>query len=197
MSEIVTLSLNVPAQKAEALAVLKRAFASHPFMPEGSPPEATDALLDLLFDTFGQTDRAWLHGIRMDGQLACVAFSYDAHYTPPLRSFLSFARRLGGIFGWRRMARFLVLLRGRPRHKARYLELFLLGTDPAHHGKGMGRTLMRFLYDFATAEGFRGLLLDVVRETPAFRFYEKEGFVTDKEQTMNGKPLCHMRREPA
>ena len=107
---------------------------------------------------------------------------------------LRFVKRLAAILGWRQTARFFMLFQKRPRHKQRYLELLLLGTVPACHGRGLGRTLMTFLYDFAHRNGFEGVLLDVARGTPAYGFYMKEGFVTDKEQTINGQPLCHMRR---
>ncbi len=195
MNNVAPLALDSPSQRAAALAVLKQAFLSHPIMPAGSPPEATGALLELLLDTFGNTDTAWLHGIRLDGHLACVAFSYDAHVTPSLPALLRFVIRLAAILGWRQTSRFLLLFLKRPRHKQRYLELLLLGTAPAHHGQGLGRSMMHFLYDFASRKGFDGVLLDVARETPAYNFYVKEGFATDKKQTMNGQRLCHMRRE--
>lgn len=55
--------------------------------------------------------------------------------------------------------------------------------------------MLRFLYDFAKERGYQGIILGVAKETPAYRFYLKEGFVVDKEVLLGNMPLANMRRE--
>ena len=64
------------------LAVLREAFATHPALPPGMPEERVEALLALMLDVFGGAERIYLHGIRRDGVLACIAFSLEAGYEP-------------------------------------------------------------------------------------------------------------------
>ena len=35
-----------------------------------------------------------------------------------------------------------------------YLDLMLLGTLPAYHGRGLGRTMLSFVYDIAESQGW-------------------------------------------
>ena len=71
----------------------------------------------------------------------------------------------------------------------------LLGTLPAHHGAGLGRAMLRYLYGIAEERGYRGIILGVAKDTPAYRLYLKEGFTVDSTTAMSGESLCNMRRE--
>jgi GNAT superfamily N-acetyltransferase len=183
------------SNSSEALGVLKEAFASHPVLPPGMPAPCRARFLELMLKTFGGTGKAWLHGIRRDGVLACVALSLDAQLEPKGPAMLGFFFRMFRILGWRTTRQFLGAFSKRPKYADRYLELMLLGTLPAFQGQGLGRTMLGFLYGFAEAQGYRGVILGVARETPAYQFYLKEGFVVDSELEMNRVPLCNMRRE--
>jgi ribosomal protein S18 acetylase RimI-like enzyme len=180
---------------AELLGVLGEAFAKHPMLPEGTPREKTEALMRLIVDSFGGSDDAGLHGIRRDGELACVAFTMDAQQEPKGLAKLFFVAGLFRILGWRLAVGFFRALGRRPRREGRYLELTLLGTLPAHHGEGLGRAMMHFLYEHAEEQGYRGVVLEVARDTPARGFYEREGFVLDREIPVGATMLCCMRRE--
>ena len=179
----------------EALAVLAQAFRDHPVLPPNTPPQTSKALLELMIRTFACGDSCRLHGIRKDGSLACVAFSLDAQAEPGGTAILLFFFRMCRILGLRTALEFVKALAKRAKHKDRYLELLLLGTKPAYHGQGLGRMMLNFLYGFAGEQGYRGVVLDVAKETPAYRFYVSEGFVVDRESTMNNMPMCSMRRD--
>jgi GNAT superfamily N-acetyltransferase len=181
----------------EALGVLKRAFADHPILPSDMAPQSREKLLELVVGACGRTGKAWLHGIRKDGALACVAMSLDAHFEPKGPALLWLLFQVFRVLGWRMTREFVGAFSKRPKYDDRYLELMLLGTLPAYQGQGLGRTMLGFLYGFAKAQGCRGVILDAVRETPACRFYLKENFVVDSEITVNSVPLCNMRRENA
>jgi len=175
--------------------VLTEAFARHPVLPRDTPPETRRALLELFIKTFAGSNRAWLHGIRRDGTPVCAAFSLDPRFKPGPTAMLRFFGGLLLLLGWRMGWEFMTSFARRPKYDRPYLELLLLGTLPAFHGQGLGRTMLRFLYGFSGTLGYRGVILDVARDTPACGFYVGEGFVVDGQITMNDVLLYHMRRE--
>jgi GNAT superfamily N-acetyltransferase len=182
-------------RRPEALAVLKQAFASHPMLPPGTPIDTTEALLGLMLDTFGRTDGACLHGIRRGGDLACVSLAVDPRREPKGLAMAGFFFRLFRILGWRLTMAFIRALARRPKYGEPYLDLVLLATLPAHHGQGMGREMLRFLYGLAEEQGYRGLTLAAAADTPAHRLYLAERFVVDCTVPVRGMALCHMRRD--
>jgi len=116
-----------------------------------------------------------LYGIRKDNRLVCASLSVDS----TKKSIAS------------ALIRFIFAL---PRYEERYLELALLGTLPAYQRRGFGRRMLQFLYDEAKRMNYKGIVLIVDRDVPAFRLYLKEGFVVDKELAVGGRRLCRMRR---
>jgi ribosomal protein S18 acetylase RimI-like enzyme len=183
------------ADKAEMLGVLRQAFATHPMLPQGTPVQTTEAMLGLMIDSFGGSGKAYLYGIRKEGILACVSFSVDAHYEPKGIAMIWFFLRLFQILGWQLTKNFISVFSHRPKYMNSYLDLTLLGTLPDYHGQGLGRMMLRFLYDFARDNVYHGIILGVAKETPAYHFYIKEGFAVDKEVFLANMLLCHMRRE--
>lgn len=183
------------SQKSEVLGVLRQAFATHPMLPPGTPIETTEAMLELIIDSFGPTEKARLYGIRKEGALACVSFAVDLDCEPKGIAMIYFFFRLFRILGWRLTKDFVWAFSKRPKYEDSYLELFLLGTLPAYHGQGLGRTMMQFLYNFAKKHAYRGVILGVAKDTPAHLFYLKEGFVVDKEVFFGSMRLCNMRRD--
>jgi ribosomal protein S18 acetylase RimI-like enzyme len=121
--------------------------------------------------------------------------SLDAHLEPKGLAMLWFVFRMFRVLGWHMAREFLGAFSKRPKYDDPYLELMLLATLPAYQGQGLGKTMLGFLYGFAKAQGYRGVILGVAKETPAYRLYSKEGFVVDSEITMRTVPLCNMRRE--
>lgn len=186
-----------PSQRADILAVLTPAFASHPLFAPGTPLAKVEALLTLLLDAFCRPGQALLHGIRRDGVLACVSLSLDAWREPGGLQLAFFFWGFLRIMGWRSLAQFLRVFLGRPRYDAPYLELFLLGTQPDRQREGLGREMLGFLYDLAAAKGFRGLVLTAARDSAACGFYRREGFVIDSEISYRGVAMANMRRDDA
>ena len=152
-------------------------------------------MTELMLDTFGATEAAYLHGIREEGELACVSFSLDTSTEPRGLAMAWFFFRLFRVLGWRLTADFARAFSKRPKYQDAYLELMLLGTLPAHQGRGLGRKMLRFVYGFAEENGYKGVILGVAKETPAYGFYCREGFVVDSEVHCGALPLCNMRRD--
>ncbi|WP_029459954.1 GNAT family N-acetyltransferase [Solidesulfovibrio alcoholivorans] len=184
-----------PCARDAIMAILGPAFASHPMFPAGTSQGKVDALLGLFLDTFFVPDHSYLFGIDKDDRLACVALVTDPRHEPKgLASGIFFCRVLP-ILGPFALVAFARAFSGRPVYDQPYLELFLIGTAPGAQRQGLGKEMLRFLAGFSGEQGFRGLILGVARNSPAYGFYAREGFVVDKELSYRGMPICCMRRE--
>jgi len=178
-----------------AMAVLREAFATHPMLPPGTSSRKTERLMELMMDTFGRHETATLYGIRQEGTLVCVALTLPNGSEPKGLALACFLVRLCLVLGWRLLRDFARAMSNQPKYDQPYLDLMLLGTLPAHHSRGLGRTMLRFIYDTAESQGYHGVTLAVAKDTPAYRLYLKEGFVTVAEIPLRGLLLCHMRRD--
>jgi GNAT superfamily N-acetyltransferase len=182
------------SQRQEALIVLNYAFADSPMLPAGTPPETREALLNHIIDSFIGSGKAWLHGIRADDTLACVAFSYDTRIDPKGLALLRFFFGLFSNLGWCVTRDLIRGMSKRPKHGDPHLELMLLGTLPRFQKQGMGKAMLHFLYEFAKDMGYYGVTLETAIGTPAYDLYIKEGFVSTAQFVMNDIPMCNMRR---
>jgi GNAT superfamily N-acetyltransferase len=192
--EIVKLDLS---QRTDILDVLNQAFAAHPVMTPDTSIQTTEAMLELIIDTFGHHDNAFFYGIREEGGLACVSFSMDARYGPRGLALIAFFLRLLRILGWRLMRQFIRTFSERPHYAHPYLDLSLLATVPAYQGTGLGTTMLRFLYDLAREKGYHGIVLVVVKGSSAYHLYSREGFINEKDMQFGNMVLAHMRRDNA
>ncbi|MFZ5811028.1 MAG: GNAT family N-acetyltransferase [Thermodesulfobacteriota bacterium] len=181
----------------EIMEILVPAFAGHPVFPPSTPRSTVAALLTVFLDAFFVPGRSSLFGIRQDGRLACVSLSLDPRHEPKGWAMARFFYRVMRVLGLRDVIGFIRAFSSRPKYAAPYLELFLIGTDPGFQKRGLGREMLRHLYRFAVEHGFRGLILGAARESAAYGFYAREGFVTDSETSFRGVAICNMRREAA
>ncbi len=90
---------------------------------------------------------------------------------------------------------FISVFSQQPIDENSYLDLMLLATAPVYHGQGLGKMMMRILYDFARDKDYHGIILGAAKESTAYHFYIKEGFAVNKEVLFGDIPLCHMQRE--
>ena len=102
--------------------------------------------------------------------------------------------RMVRVLGWRMSRKFGEVLSEKPSDKQRRLELMLLGTRDDCQGQGLGRTMIHHIFEFARGQGYQSVVLEVPKETPAFGFYLREGFLVEKEITLPAMPLCLLRR---
>jgi hypothetical protein len=68
-----------------------------------------------MLDTFGGIGQAWLHGIRRDDTLACVAFSVDAHCESGRLVMLAFFARLFRTLNWQTSGQLIKVFSARPK----------------------------------------------------------------------------------
>ena len=178
-----------------ALSVLREAFATHPMLPPDTPPKTTQRLMKLMVDTFGCDEAAGLHGIRRDETLVCVALTLPNGAEPKGLVLVSFIVRLCFILGFSLIRDFTRAMENQPKFDKPYLDLMLLATLPTHHAQGLGRTMLRFIYDMAESQGYHGVTLAVAKDTPPHALYRKEGFMDVSETSMRNLTLCYMRRD--
>lgn len=181
--------------RPELLELYTQAFAEDPLVPAlTSRPEATRGVLGAFLDFFGGREDALLCGIRRDSRLACASVSVDSAREGSTWALLRFVLALSRTLGWRAARDLGAVHSEEPKYEERYLELVILGTLPAHQRQGLVRWMLQFLYDEARRSGYKGITLVADRDTPAFRFYLKEGFSLEREFRAGAATLCWMRR---
>ena len=151
-------------------------------------------MVTALLEAFRDAPDARIFGIGQDGNLDCAAFVHDAAYEPRGLKLFVFLFRMFRVYGWTMSRMFARVMSQKPEGQGRPLELLLLGTRTQSQGQGLGRIMLQHIYGFAREQGYDAVVLEVARETPAFGFYLREGFVVDKELSMPTTPLCFVRR---
>ncbi len=127
---------------------------------------------------------------------AAAVWAPPGHTVRRLREVLS-APRMAAIFGTRSIAglRFLAAMRSaQPPEPHWYLAL--LGTDPAHQGKGHGSAVLRPVLDRCDDEGLPAYL-ETTKEAN-LAYYRRHGFELQRElrPSASGPLLWLMWREP-
>lgn len=182
------------SDKSELLDLFTQAFAGYPLiLAFGTRTKNTMAVAKAFLDFFGGTKSSLLLGIRKDDRLICGSLSMDSTEEPSVFASIRLFLALWRALGWRAVIELEKFHKEEPKYDERYLELVVLGTLPAFQRQGFGRRMLQFLYNEAKRRGYKGIVLNVDRDTPAFRFYLKEGFSIDKEFTTRGITLCWMR----
>ena len=182
------------SNRLELLELLTQAFKEHPLIPAlDAKPEATGPLMNAFLDCFGGARRVLLYGIRKDNKLVCASLSLDSTVEPSKPALMRFIFSLYRALGWRIAREFGVVHKEEPKYEDHYLEMVILGTLPAYQRQGLGRKMLRFLYNEAKREGYKGVILVADRNTPAINLYLKEGFIVDKEFAMGEATMCWMR----
>ena len=75
-----------------------------------------------------------------------------------------------------------------------WISFFFVKAKFTNNSQGLGRKMLRHLFDFARERGYASVVLEAPKLTPAFGFYLREGFKVEKEISLPMMPLCMMRR---
>jgi ribosomal protein S18 acetylase RimI-like enzyme len=177
---------------------LAKAFADDPVKlflcgGERKPIERSRLFFDAVQAIQGQ------HGIVdvADNGHAAAIWAPPGHWKVPLSQIARNAHRFVRVYGRRLLPNLGVLNdmeRNHPEEPHYYLEL--LGTDPAHQGKGLGSALMMPMIEQADVEGV-GMYLESSKESNV-PFYARFGFEVRKElrHRRNGPSMWLMWRDP-
>jgi GNAT superfamily N-acetyltransferase len=142
------------AQRSEAIDVLAIAFRNHPMLPPDPKGRRSYLMAVGILDAFAGAPDARLFGISYDGELACVAFVFTDGYKPGGLAMVRFLWCMLRVVGLRMLPTiFRVMSEEKRNSDERRLELLLLGTRSGYQGKGLGRTMLRHLFDFAREQG--------------------------------------------
>jgi ribosomal protein S18 acetylase RimI-like enzyme len=183
-----------PTSRAEIVAVFGEAFSDHPLMSADPTGRTPRFLANAILDAFSDAPEAQLFGIRRNGRLDCAALVFDASYEPRGFRLLLFLIRMIWAVGWRTSRTFGEVLSKKPRTDERRLELMVLGTRADCQKQGLGRALIRHIFEFAHGRGYESVVLETAKETPAFGFYLREGFLVDREIPLPTTTFCMLRR---
>lgn len=182
------------ANRDEIVEVFGAAFREHPLLPADPSGRRSRLMATSLLDAFASAPDVRLFGVRREGRLDCAAFVFDADYEPRGLALILLLFRMVRVLGWRMSRTFGKVLSEKPSGEGRRLELMILGTRTECQGQGLGRAMMHHIYEFARGRGYQSVVLEVAKETPAFGFYLREGFLVDKEIALPIMPLCLVRR---
>ncbi len=181
------------ASQREAVEVIGQAFSDHPQMPADPSGRRSRLMVSTLLNTFAAAPDAQLFGVRVDGRLDCAAFVFDASYQPRGFALILFLIRMVRVLGWRTSRAFAQVLSEKPKREEGQLELMIIGTRSDCQQRGFGRAMIQHILAFARDKGYQSVVLEVAKETPAFSFYLREGFLMDKEVALPTTPLCYLR----
>ena len=187
------------ADRPEVVEVLGEAFRSHPMVPPDPRGKlegwGARLMMRTMLDAFDRAPDAQLFGVRRDGRLACVAFVHAYGYDPSglviARMFWNMAR----VMGLRMLLQCMRVMGEKHPGDDPRLELLILGTRVTCQGQGLGRAVMRHVYDYARQHGHAAVTLEVAHDSPARGFYEREGFRLEKQVPLAGETLSYMRRD--
>ena len=182
------------ASRPEIVEVFGAAFSGHPLLPPDPTGRRSRLLATSILAAFAAAPDARLFGIRRHGRLDCAAFVFDASHEPRGFTLILLLIRMVQVLGWRMSRTFGQVLSEKPAEKERRLELIMLGTRADCQGQGLGRAMMHHTFEFARGQGYQSVVLEVPKETPAFGFYLREGFLVQKEIALPTMPLCLLRR---
>ena len=182
------------ASRTEIVEVFGAAFSEHPLLPPDPSGRRSRLLATSILNAFAAAPDARLFGIRRDGGLDCAAFVFDASYQPRGFTLILFLIRMVRVFGWRMSRTVAQVLSEKTGREERRLELMILGTRTECQGQGLGRAMLHHIFEFARGKGYQSVVLEVAKETPAFGFYLREGFLVEKEIVLPTTPLCLLRR---
>ena len=183
-----------PSDRSEVIDVLGAAFAGHPMIPPDPSGRRSRLMVKSLLDGFAAAPDARWFGIKRDGRWACVAFVFADGYEPPWWKMPRMLFQLLRVVGLKKCRVFFRLMSEKHEGDDRRLELMLLGTRTEHQGQGLGRAMMRHVFDFASGQDYEAVTLEVAKHTPAFAFYQSEGYAVEKEIELPEMPLCFMKR---
>ena len=181
-------------RRTEIVEVFGAAFKQHPLLPPDPSGRTSRLLAEALLDAFADAPDSRVFGIRRDERLDCAAFVFDAAFEPRGFKLALLLIRMVRFVGWRMSRTMAQVLSAKHEGEERRLELMIIGTREGCQKLGLGRAMMHHVFAYALGRGYRSVVLEVAKETPAFRFYLREGFLVEKEIALPAMPLCLLWR---
>ncbi len=104
------------------------------------------------------------------------------------------------VFDEEKLIGFSTVGKSRDDNYSDYAELYAIYLDPDYFGKGAGKALFQISLEYALAQGFRKMFVNVLSENKIGRdFYERMGAVpvenSEEEITIDGHSYSEMKYE--
>ncbi len=157
------------------------------------PTEKTTPFFDAFLRIMGPHGETWA----TPGNEAVAIWAPPDRWKVGVPTVLRYSPRFARLYRWRTLPNLLVLTDLEKAHPAEpHYYLQFIGTDPAHQGKGLARTLLDPMVERADTEGV-GMYLENSKEKN-IAFYARFGFEVQRElQHRRGGPrMWLMWRNP-
>ncbi len=175
--------------------ILITAFHDSPQIPVLiEKPEHTETLIRNLLKLYEKTGSIKTFGIKKDDALICVGICIDSDSKPSLFRTITFGFSLLRTLGIEGIHQLWTYNKNKPKYDKKCLELIFYGTRASLQQKGYGREMLNFLYDYAKTNGYGGVTGVTNTSRPAFHFYMRDGWIVDKEFTLEDYTICWVRR---
>jgi ribosomal protein S18 acetylase RimI-like enzyme len=163
-------------------------------------PEQEGPFWDMAMSSYLKqpSEKACIYGGWLGDELVSCAAVHQGDFTPGQSGVLDTIKTLRRLFGYERMARFIIYsLQSASvvRTDADTLRLELLGCFSPYRGRKIGEKMLRFLIDQAKADGYKRMQLEFEEGVPAQSLYEREGFRVVRDIKLMGCKSYIMHRE--
>jgi len=175
--------------------VITESFGNLPQMPIMiKKPRQGKEILKALVDMYNSNTKMIKYGIKEDGILTSAFFCTRADFNPSLIKQLVFGFKILRKLGLEGVLQFWKIQRSKPKHRSNQIELVMLVTLPLYQGKGRGKEILNFLYDYAKKKNYLSVVAVTNSKKPAFKFYLKQGWIIEKK-FINGKDeFCWIKK---
>ncbi len=190
------------ADRREVARVLYEAFAADEPLWRAlrlTPPQQK-TYWEVMTSMYLGMEQATVLGAFADGTMAGAAIGWADAQSPSLpQQWLVAARYLRrlGLRRWLAFRDFFFTTteHSHPSHPC--LRLYVLGVDPAHHGNGLGRSLLAAFEDNALERSLGVVQLECEEQNPARLVYEACGYATERTFSAIDIQWHIMTKEPA
>lgn len=157
-------------------------------------PQYSKQIIRSLFSLFKDPDKTKSFGIKQDGKIVCAGYCVDSDLNPHFYKKMKFGFVVLKTIGLKGIRQLFMYNKNKPKYDKVCFELMLYGTLPSYQKKGLGRTMLNFLNDYAKKNNYGGVTGVTNTTRPAFQFYMRDGWIVDKEFFIDNYRLCWVRR---
>lgn len=179
----------------EYMEIIIKAFQESPQVPALiDKPKHTGIIIRKIINMYKKNGSIKIFGAKKNNTLLCVGICIDSDGKPSLFGIFLFGCTVLRTLGYRGVRQFWLYNKNKPDYEKRCLELIFYGTLSKDQQKGYGRSMLNFLYDYAKKNGYGGVTGATNTSRPAYHFYMRNGWIVDKQFTLENHTICWVRR---
>ncbi len=179
----------------EYMQIIIKAFQESPQVPAlMEKPKHTGIIIRKIFSMYKKSGSIKTFGIKKDKDFLCVGICIDSDSKPEFFRTIIFGLTVLRTLGYKGVHQFWAYNKNKPDYEKRCLELIFYGTLSKDQQKGYGRSMLKFLYDYAKKNGYGGVTGATNTSRPAYHFYMRDGWTVDTQFTIEKHIICWVRR---